>query len=65
MDKENNDLLNQPTGNHFNLPGHQLSDLQVSVLEKVFSKGRKLIEIRESLYIRDFQTARFGMNTRR
>ena len=60
-----NKHLHQPTGNHFNLPGHQLSDLQVSVLEKVFCKGRKLIEIRESLYIRDFQTARFGMNTRK
>ena len=60
-----NQHLHQPTGHHFNLPGHQLSDLQVSVLEKVFSKGRKLIEIRESLYIRDFQTTRYGMNSKK
>ena len=60
-----NKQLHQPTGQHFNLPGHQLHHLQVSVMEKVFDKGRKLIETRESLYIRDFQTARLGMNKKR
>ena len=44
----------QPTGEHFNLPGHELYYLKVSVLEKVWDLGRSLLEVRESKYIKDF-----------
>ena len=47
---------NQPTGEHFNLPGHELYHLKVSVLEKVWDLGRSLLEVQESKYIRDFMT---------
>ena len=39
---------NQPTGEHLNLPGHELYHLKVSVLEKVLDLGRSLLEVRES-----------------
>ena len=46
----------QPTGEHFNLPGHELYHLKVSVVEKVWNLVRILLEVRESKYIRDFMT---------
>ena len=33
---------NQPTEEHFNLPGHQLYHLKVSVLEKVWDHGKEV-----------------------
>ena len=53
---------NQPTGEHFNLSGHELYHLKVRVLEKVWDHGRSLLEVRESKYIRDFMTELRGMN---
>ena len=43
---------NQPTREHFNLPGHELYHLKVSV----WDLGRSLLEGRESKDIRDFMT---------
>ena len=56
---------NQPSGEHFNLSGHELSHLKVSVLEKVWDHGRSLLEVRESKYIRDFMTELRGMNRKK
>ena len=39
---------NQPTGEHFNLPGHELYHLKVRILEKFWDLGRSLLEGRES-----------------
>ena len=47
---------NQPTGEHFNLPRHELYHLIVSILEKVKDLGRSVLEVRESNYIRNFMT---------
>ena len=53
----------QPTGEHFNLPGHQgVSDMEVKVIEKVFCKSMAVRLARESLYIRKFQTVSQGIN---
>ena len=60
-----NKHLHQATGEHFNLPGHRPHHLRASMLEKVFKPGRKLIEIRESFYIQQFETETHGMNKRR
>ena len=57
-----NSVKIQPTGEHFNLPGHELCHLKVSVLEKVWDLGRSLLEVRESKYIRDFMTELREMN---
>ena len=46
--------LNQPAREHFNLPGHELVHLKVSVLEKVWDLERSLLDVREYEYIRDF-----------
>ena len=57
---------NQPiTGEHFNLPGHELYCLKVSVLEKVWDLGRRLFEVRESKYIRDFMTELTRINRKK
>lgn len=60
-----NKQLHQPTGEHFNQPGHQVHHLRASVLERVFTRDRKFIETRESMYIREFQTTRFGLNRKK
>ena len=56
---------NQPTGEHFNLPGPELYHLKVSVLEKVWNLGRSLLKVREYKYIRDFMTQLRGMNRKK
>ena len=55
----------EPTGKHFNLPGHRTSDMQISILEKVHTKSRAVRETRESLYIKEFQTELRGMNEKK
>ena len=55
---------NQPTREHFNLPGHELNHLKVGVLEKVWDLGRSLLE-RESQYIKDFMTELRGMDRKK
>ena len=52
----------EATGLHFNLPGHKVSDMRVTVLEKVFKNERAFRETRESLFIREFETEHVGMN---
>ena len=54
-----------PTGQHFNLMGHSISDMEVSVLEKVHSQSRAIREVRESYYIQEFQTELMGMNDKK
>ena len=51
-----NKNLSQPTGKHFNLRGHSLSDMFFVILEKVYSEDVLLREERESHYIRLFNT---------
>jgi len=55
----------QPTGEHFNLPGHELYCLKVSVLEKVWDLGRRLFEVPEAKYIRDFMTELTRINRKK
>ena len=56
---------NDPTGQHFNLPGHSISNMEVSVLEKVFEKSRAVRETRESFWIQEFQTVSKGINDKK
>ena len=50
------------TGAHFNLPGHQLSDMRVSIIEKVYSNDPMMRKVRETHHIRKFNTKYKGMN---
>ena len=57
----NNKKLNEPTGYHFNLPNHNISMMQISVLEKVW-KSDNIRKIRETMYISKFDSKHHGMN---
>ena len=54
--------LNQPTGFHFNLPGHNLSNLQATIIEKCSVKSTMFRETREEFFIKRFKTKYNGMN---
>ena len=57
-----NKILKKATGQHFNLPGHSLSDMEVTIVEKVFNKDGQYRRAREKHYIQDFNTKYKGMN---
>ena len=50
------------TGQHFNLPGHSLSDLTVTILEKVRSNDDLYRRERERYFIRKCNTYYKGLN---
>ena len=50
------------TGAHFNLPGHSVSDMRISVLEKVFNPDPMIREQREKYFINKFEAKYKGMN---
>ena len=52
----------ESTGHNFNEPGHSLSDMKVSIIEKVNSQDRLYRKERESLHIRQFNTYYKGIN---
>ena len=52
----------QATGTHFNLPAHNISDMTISVLEKVNRIDKALREQRESHFIEQFNLKYKGMN---
>ena len=55
-------LITKATGFHFNLPGHSVSDMKVTILEKVHSLDLLMRKEREDLYIRKFNTKYKGLN---
>ena len=58
-----NKMLTEPTGLHFNLPGHDMSMFTFTVLEKCPSiSSRSYREEREEHFIKLFQTKFKGMN---
>ena len=54
--------LNQPTGEHFNRPGHTLDNLKVTVLERIRINNTIYRKEREAYLIRKFNTYNKGMN---
>ena len=50
------------TGEHFNMPGHNLSDLTVTILERVKSNDDLYRKEREKYFIRKFNTYYRGLN---
>ena len=57
-----NQVLSTPTGEHFNLPGHSLSDMKMVILEKVRSQDDLYRKEREKYFIRKFNTYYAGLN---
>ena len=58
----NNKKLEKATGMHFNMPGHSISDMQVTIVEKVHNKDEFFRKRRESLFIQKFNTKHRGIN---
>ena len=58
----NNRDESQATGEHFNLPGHSVSDMTVTILEKVKSDDDMYRKEREKYFIRKFNTFYKGLN---
>ena len=54
--------LSQPTGHHFNLPGHNISNVKVTILEKVKKRETNYRKEREHYLIKKFNTFYKGMN---
>ena len=50
------------TGEHFNMPGHSLSDLTVTILERVQSTDDLYRKERGKYFIRKFNTYYRGLN---
>ena len=54
--------LNQPTGEHFNRPGHSLANLKITILEQMKTDSTLYRKERESYLIRKFDSYNRGMN---
>ena len=57
-------VVTQPTGAHFNLPGHSVADLRVTILEQVKKKCDIYRKERERYYIQKLNTLHEGLNRR-
>ena len=57
-----NEKQETTTGEHFNSPGHSLSDLKITVLEVVKKKDDLYRKEREKYFIRQFNTFYDGLN---
>ena len=56
------DKITEPSGEHFNLPGHSIHDMEAIVLEAVKSNDPFVLRAREALLIQKFNTYRMGLN---
>jgi hypothetical protein len=57
-----NRKLEKATGAHFNLPGHSMADMKITIIEKVKSDDPQMKKLRESHFINQFGTRYNGMN---
>ena len=57
-------VVTQPTGAHFNLPGHSEANLRVTILEEVKKKCSLYRKEREKFYIKKLNTVYEGLNKR-
>ena len=57
-----NSKLTKATGEHFNLKGHKVSDMRITILEKIFSSDPAVRKEREKYYISKMNTKYKGLN---
>ena len=57
--------VEKSTGHHFNLPGHDMSHMRISVLERIRSSDPQYRKRRESFWIEQFELLRKGINRKR
>ena len=54
--------MSKSTGAHFNLRGHCTSDMEITIIEKIFSQDPQFRKQREKMYIQKFNTRYKGLN---
>ena len=52
----NRKILSQPTGQHFNSPGHSISDMKITVIEKIKKNDKSYRDERETYFIALYNT---------
>ena len=57
--------LEKAVGAHFNGPGHKVSDMSVTILEKVWNEDPMFLAVREDYWINKMNTKHKGMNRNR
>ena len=57
-----NQQISKATGEHFNLKGHQISDMEISIVEKLHNTSDLFRKQREKMFIQKFNTKYKGMN---
>ena len=55
-------MQRKAAGQHFNEPGYSIYNMEVAAIEKVFDRGRKIIEKRESMRIENLEAEYKGLN---
>ena len=57
-----NKMFEKATGYHFNIKNHDVCDMTITALEKIYTKDTFFIEEKEREWIRSFNTKYKGMN---
>ena len=57
-----NQRVNKATGEHFSQKGHKVSDMRVTVLEKIFSSDTAVRKEREKMFINKMNSKYKGLN---
>ena len=57
-----NKNIDKATGNHFNKRGHSISDMRITILEKIYNTDPNYRKEREKMWIQKFNTKYKGMN---
>ena len=57
-----NKKLDKTTGEHFNTKGHTISDMEITIIEKVHNTSDAFRKQREKMFIQKFNTKHKGMN---
>ena len=57
-----NEKVNKTTGEHYNSKGHKVSDMHITILEKIFSSDTAFRKEREKFHIMKMNTRYKGLN---
>ena len=57
-----NNKVNKTTGEHFSQKGHKVSDMRVTILEKIYSSDPAVRKERERFFFQKMHTKYKGLN---
>ena len=57
-----NNKVNKTTGEHFGQKGHRVSDMRVTIIEKIYSSDPAVRKEREKFFIQKMNTRYKGLN---